>query len=148
MLISNHGKNLIREFEGLKLNAYQDSGGIWTIGYGYTGMINGKKIDTDTVFTKEMAEFYLNTEVEKISKLITNLLKVKLNQYQFDAIGSLVYNIGLGNFSKSRLLRYINNSEFSFAADEFIRWNKCKGRILHGLTFRRMKEKELFIRKE
>ncbi|EJN4070720.1 lysozyme [Salmonella enterica] len=142
--ISSQGLDLIKEFEGLKLNAYRDSGGIWTVGYGYTGIVNGRKINSETVLTEDRATYYLIKELDSISVNINKLITVKLNQHQYDAIMSFVYNIGINNFKHSTLLYYININEWSLAANEFIKWDKCKGKKIHGLMLRRIKEKRLF----
>ncbi len=147
MKISENGLNLIKEFEGLSLKPYLDVVKIPTIGYGNTYYPNGKKV---TLSDKPISEIEATEMISYIAQKdfgdkILQLVKVPLNQNQFDALISICYNIGMGNFSKSTLLKKINQGDFNGASLEFERWNKSGGVVLAGLVKRRLKEKALFI---
>ena len=147
MKISNNGINLIKQFEGLSLKPYLDAVNIPTIGYGSTYYRDGKKV---TLNDKPISQDEANLLLEHIANKdfgdkINTLVKVELNQNQFDALVSFCYNLGIGNFKSSTLLKKINQADFKGASEEFIKWNKAGGKILDGLTRRRQKEKELFL---
>ncbi len=141
MKTSKNGINLIKSFEGCRLQAYLCPALIWTIGYGHTG--NVKKGDK---ITEVQAETLLTIDLQKFENAINTAVKAPLNQNQFDALVSFVYNIGIGAFKTSTLLKHLNASEYGLAAVQFERWNKSHGKILSGLTRRRKAEKELFIK--
>ena len=147
MKISENGLNLIKEFEGLSLKPYLDVVKIPTIGWGNTYYPNGKKV---TLSDKPISEIEATEMISYIAQKdfgdkILQLVKVPLNQNQFDALISICYNIGMGNFSKSTLLKKINQGDFKGASLEFERWNRSGGVVLAGLVKRRLKEKALFI---
>ena len=137
--LSDTGLALIKEFEGLKLNAYFCSVGVLTIGWGTTaGVKPGDKI------TEAQAEEMLRADVVKFERGVFDAVKVPLAQHQFDALVVLAYNIGLGAFRTSTLLRLLNKGELSAAAKQFDRWNRGGGKVLAGLTRRRAAERKLF----
>ena len=139
MKTSPKGISLIKEFEGLSLDAYLCSAGVLTIGYGHTGGVQkGDKI------TAKKAEELLQDDLKKFENGVLRLVRVPLNQNQFDALVSFAFNLGVGNLGKSTLLRKLNDRDFKGAAAEFVRWNKAGGRELAGLTRRRNAEAELF----
>ena len=148
MKISENGLNLIKQFEGLSLKPYLDAVNIPTIGYGSTFYENMKKVTMqDESITRERADFLFNFLVTtKFVSVVNRLVIVDINQNQFDALVSFVYNIGSGNFEKSTLLKKVNQSDFIGASLEFEKWNKANGKILNGLTKRRLSEKELFLK--
>ena len=148
MKISENGLNLIKQFEGLSLKPYLDAVNIPTIGYGSTFYENMKKVTMqDESITRERADFLFNFLVTtKFVSVVNRLVIVDLTQNQFDALVSFVYNIGSGNFEKSTLLKKVNQSDFIGASLEFEKWNKANGKILNGLTKRRLSEKELFLK--
>jgi lysozyme len=139
--ISDDGVALVKEFEGCELKAYKCPAGIWTIGYGSTGthVHEGQEIDEIT------AEAYLRKDLEVAERCVTACANVALTQGQFDAMTSLVFNIGCGAFRKSTLLRKLNEGDDLGASEEFLRWNKAGGKELAGLTRRRQAEKEMFL---
>lgn len=139
MKTSPKGISLIKEFEGLSLDAYLCSAGVMTIGYGHTGGVQkGDRI------TEKKAEELLQDDLKKFENGVLRLVRVPLNQNQFDALVSFAFNLGVGNLGKSTLLRKLNGGDFAGAATEFVRWNKAGGRELAGLTRRRNAEAELF----
>ena len=147
MKISNKGLELIKEFEGFSANAYLCPAKIPTIGYGNTFWEDGRKVRIGEQISKskalELLEFVANKD---FADKIFPLIKVQINQNQFDAMVSLAYNIGVGAFSNSTLLKRVNAKDFIGAGNEFLKWDKSGGKPLLGLTRRRQREKELFLR--
>lgn len=147
MQISQKGLDLIKEFEGFSSKPYRDVAGVPTIGWGSTYYKDGKKVTmSDKPITEDEANSLLAYIANKdFGSFINNLVKIELNQNQFDALVSFCYNLGIGNFKSSTLLKKINQGDFKGASEEFIKWNKAGGKTLDGLTRRRQKEKELFL---
>ena len=147
MKISENGLNLIKKFEGLSLKPYLCSAGIPTIGWGNTFYENMKKVTLqDEAITEERADSLFNFLVTtNFVNVVNRLVIVDINQNQFDALVSFVYNLGSGNFEKSTLLKKVNQSDFIGASLEFEKWNRAGGKVLNGLTKRRLAEKELFL---
>lgn len=145
MQTSDKGIALIKQFEGCKLTAYQDSVGVWTIGYGWTQPVDGKPIRAGMTIKQETAERLLKTGLVSYESEVSRLVKVGLNQGQFDALVSFTYNLGARSLSTSTLLRKLNAGDYAGAADEFLRWNKAGGKVLNGLTRRREAERALFL---
>lgn len=136
---SSQGISLIKYFEGLKLSAYQCPAGVWTIGFGHTGNVfAGEKI------TESQAESLLINDIEPTEDKIESFVKVKLNQAQFDALVSFTFNVGVGAFKKSTLLKLLNAGQYTEAAQQFSRWVKAGGQTLPGLVKRRTAESTLF----
>ncbi|MER1530328.1 lysozyme [Enterobacter hormaechei] len=145
MQTSEKGIALIKQFEGCKLTAYQDSVGVWTIGYGWTQPVDGKPIRAGMTIKQEKAERLLKTGLVSYESDVSRLVKVGLTQGQFDALVSFTYNLGARSLSTSTLLRKLNAGDYAGAADEFLRWNKAGGKVLNGLTRRREAERALFL---
>ncbi|MBR8502031.1 lysozyme [Enterobacter asburiae] len=145
MQTSDKGIALIKQFEGCKLTAYQDSVGVWTIGYGWTQPVDGKPIRAGMTIKQETAERLLKTGLVSYEIDVSRLVKVSLTQGQFDALVSFTYNLGARSLSTSTLLRKLNAGDYAGAADEFLRWNKAGGKVLNGLTRRREAELALFL---
>ena len=140
MKTSPKGIALIKEFEGLRLKAYKCPGGVWTIGYGHTAGVK-----PGMVITEAQAEEYLKANLIAFERYL-NGLGLALNQNQFDALISFIYNVGTGNFSSSTLLRKVRaNPQDNSIMDEFIRWVYSKGRVLPGLQRRRLAEMKLYF---
>lgn len=133
--------DFIKSMEGLRLCAYKDGGGVWTIGYGSTGA----DIKEGTIWSERQCEDRLTLDLLHIGTLLDIKVKVPLNPNQKCALISLVYNIGINAFKNSTLLFYLNNGDFDKASLEFDKWIKDNGKIVHGLVVRREKEKELFL---
>lgn len=143
MNISDAGLALISQFEGFRADAYPDpatGGEPITIGYGHTGGV----CDGDTC-TEEQALEWLRQDAQTAVRCVSNSVKYNMTQNQFDALCSLVYNIGCGNFGKSTLLRCLNAGDDEGAATHFVDWNKANHREMAGLTKRREAEMELFL---
>lgn len=145
MQTSEKGIAVIKQFEGCKLTAYQDSVGVWTIGYGWTQPVDGKPIRAGMTIKQETAERLLKTGLVSYESDVSRLVKVDLTQGQFDALVSFTYNLGARSLSTSTLLRKLNAGDYAGAADEFLRWNKAGGKVLNGLTRRREAERALFL---
>jgi len=146
MEVSERGLNLIKRFEGLSLKPYLCPAKIPTIGYGNTFYEDGTKVAMDDKpITIKRAEMLLKLIVDKFAIGVEKVLKVPLEQNQFDAVVSFSYNVGLGSLKSSTLLKKINDGKFLEASKEFGRWNKANGKILDGLTKRREAERLLFI---
>jgi len=122
MKTSPKGIALIKEFEGLRLKAYKCPGGVWTIGYGHTAGVR-----PGMVITEAQAEEFLKEDLFSCENAVNNQ-KLSINQNQFDALVSLIYNIGIGNFQKSTLLRKARvNPNDNSIMDEFLKWVYSKG---------------------
>ena len=140
MKTSPKGITLIKEFDGLRLKAYKCPGGVWTIGYGHTAGVK-----PGMVITEAQAEEYLKADLIAFERYL-NGLGLALNQNQFDALVSFIYNVGTGNFSNSTLLRKVRaNPQDNSIMDEFLRWVYSKGRVLPGLQRRRLAEMKLYF---
>ncbi|WP_096911029.1 MULTISPECIES: lysozyme [Acinetobacter] len=144
---SSVGLDLIASFEGTRLKAYDDGVGVWTIGIGTTIYPNGTKVKKGDVCTLDQAKSYFAHDLKRFEASVNNQVKVPLSQNQFDALVSLVYNIGSGNFASSTLLKKLNAKDYAGAADQFPRWNKAGGKVLNGLIRRRDAERALFLKK-
>lgn len=132
--------DFIKQREGCRLVAYKDLAGIWTCGYGETG----PDIKQGTKFTQKRADEGLQARCDKLAAVIRALVIQQLTDKQLSALVSLVYNIGVGAFRGSTLLKKLNQGDVSGAAAQFLVWNKVKGQVVKGLVLRREAEKALF----
>ena len=131
---------LIKQFEGLRLEAYLCPAGIWTIGYGHTSGVS-----PNSFITIQEADEYLHRDVAAIEMQL-NKLNLSLRQCQWDAIVSFVFNIGIGNFKASTLLAKIRiNPDDNSIIDEFLRWVYANGKVMRGLQKRRLTEMKLYF---
>lgn len=144
MIPSKNALDLIKSFEGCKLEAYQDPVGIWTIGYGTTGLgiVEGLTVSQKT------AEAMLLGHVKEVGLALTDIVGHKLSQDRFDALTCFVYNLGIGAFKKSTLCKLVLSGDYDKAALEFAKWNKAGGHVLPGLVRRREAERTLFSRSD
>ena len=140
MRTSPKGISLIKSFEGLRLKSYQDSVGVWTIGYGAT-----RGIGPGMTVSSEQAERMLMNDIARFEPELDKLAKVPLNRNQWDALMSFVYNLGSASLGSSTLLKLLNAKDYTGAADQFPRWNKAGGQVLAGLTKRRAAERAMFL---
>jgi lysozyme len=137
--------DLIKHYEGCELEAYLCPAKIPTIGYGNTFYADGKPVKLGDKITKQQADELLPAIVQKFAISVANAIKTNVSQHQFDAMVSLAYNIGIGNFTKSTLLGLVNKKASDIqVANEFMKWNKSNGKILEGLNKRRKSEAELY----
>jgi len=143
---SSDALNLIKQYEGLRLTAYQDSVGIWTIGYGTT-TINGVAVYEGQTITQAQADEYLLEHMQSnVSPIINTKVKAPITQSMYDALCCFTYNLGSGNLSKSTLLKELNTTKYLDTATSFLDYNKAGGVVLAGLTKRRSAEKDLFLK--
>jgi lysozyme len=148
MKTNNLGIKLMHQFEGLKLKAYLCPAKVWTIGYGNTRYEDGTPVKEGDVVTLERAEKLFLNIVDNFEKAIRSSLTNKtLNDNQFSALVCFAYNVGMGNFNKSTLLKLINrNPNDPTIRTEFLKWNKAGGKELSGLTKRRQAEADLYFK--
>jgi lysozyme len=146
MSVSNLGVDLICDFEGKRLVAYDDGVGVWTIGFGTTIYPNGIKVKKGDTCTEAQAKSYMAHDLKKFEQAVNGAVNIPLNQNQFDALVSLAYNIGTGAFNKSTLVKKLNAGDIRGAADQFDVWINAGGKRMQGLVNRRAKEKEVFLR--
>ena len=149
MKTSETMKNFIKNQEGLRLNAYLCPARVWTIGFGHTG----SEVVKGLVITKEQAEKYFSQDITIHENNVSRLVKVPLNQNQFDALVSFEYNVGYGQFASSTMLKLLNAGKYAEAAAQFGRWVYTKTKqpdgtfktvALPGLVKRRRMEMEMF----
>lgn len=139
---------LIKQFEGLRLNAYPDpatNGDPWTIGYGHTSAAGIPNVKKGMKITALTAETILEDDIKAVAAGVRKLVTAPLNENQFGALVSFAFNLGLTNLSTSTLLRKLNAGDYAGAAAEFPRWNRAAGKVMKGLTRRREAEQELFL---
>lgn len=150
--LSSKGAKFITDppHEGLSLISYQDSKGVWTIGFGTT-TLNGFPVQPGMTINEPVAWALFYGFCQGILDHIEKLVKVPLNQNQIDALVSFTYNLGKTAFAQSSLLTSIN-SKLIINEDLFTRWNKIRvnGQLIpsNGLTARRQREYKLFMSKE
>lgn len=145
MKMSPKGLALLKQFEGVKLTAYRDVAGVWTIGYGHTAAAGGIAPKAGVTITQAQADAMLVNDLGQYERAVFRALTKTPNQNQFDAMVSLCYNIGTGGFSKSSVVRHFNAGENAKAANAFLAWNKAGGKVVRGLTVRRSAEMDLFM---
>lgn len=139
----------VKRFEGCKLTAYPDPGSKngepWTIGYGHTsdGFL---KVEKGLRITQDVADGALENDLNEIAAAVERLVKVKLNDNQFGALVSFTFNVGVGAFSKSTLLKKLNAGNYDAVPGELARWNKNDGKVMAGLTNRRAAEAGLWAK--
>jgi len=140
MIPSERAIDLIKRFESCRLKAYQDSAGVWTIGWGTTG----KGIQFGLTITQRTADYLLMAHVLDIGLELTYLFENKLKQYEFDALVCFIYNIGIGAFKKSTMYKLLREGKKNAASHEFDKWVYAGGQKLNGLVKRRAAEKAMF----
>lgn len=144
MKTSDRGVALIKAHEGLRLTAYTDPVGVWTIGYGHTTAAGPPKVERGMKITDAGADAILRQDLAKFEGYVSSAVKVPLNQNEFDALVSFTFNLGPGNLRSSTLLKKLNAGDRAGAADEFLKWTKAGGKTLPGLVKRREAERALF----
>ena len=145
MSVSNKGVDLICEFEGKRLAAYDDGVGVWTIGFGTIKYPNGVRVKKGDTCTLDQAKEYMRHDLIEFEHTVNSSVKVPLNQNQFDALVSLAYNIGSNAFKSSTLVKKLNAGDYQGAADQFNVWINAGGKRMQGLVNRRDREKLLFL---
>lgn len=163
--VNQAGVNLIKSFEGIvdgdprtvNLDPYADPIGILTIGWGHAltfgeRFLRNNKADRGLAkalypngITRAEAEELLKHDIREHTRELGTLVKVSVTDNQYAAMASLAFNIGVGNFKKSSVLRLLNQGNVKEAANRFLLWNKAGGKVLAGLVRRRKAERELFL---
>lgn len=145
MKMTEEGLALIKRFEGLRLDAYRDAVGVWTIGYGHTSMAGAPQVHAGLRISEAEAHEILARDVEVFAQGVRELLVVELSNQQFSALVSFAYNVGLGGLKRSSVLAAVNNREFDAVPRRLSLWTKAGGRVLPGLVRRRAAEGALFM---
>lgn len=145
MKISESGIAYLKLHEGLRLNAYRDVAGLWTIGYGHLIKLPEEKGLLDYRISLELADKFLREDVQTAEDCVNKAVKVTLTQGQFDALVSFTYNLGCGALNRSTLLALLNKGDYGGAAEQFLRWDKAGGKPWPGLTKRRQQERKMFL---
>lgn len=134
------GIQFIKDREGLRLKAYDDGGGVWTIGWGHTkGVKKGQVINTAT------AEKFLKSDLAEFEGAVDALVKVELTQNQYNALVSFAFNVGVAAFRKSTLLKVLNAGDYGRVPNELSKWVKDNGKTVQGLVKRRALEAAMFM---
>lgn len=145
MEVNKAGRDLIKKFEGCKLKAYKCPAGLWTISWGLTLYPDGTKVKEGDVITQQQAEDYFNAIVDDFAKKVDALIKSNVTDNNFSALVSFAYNVGMGNFQRSTLLRKVNaNPKDKTILAEFKKWTRANGEVLKGLVRRREAEAKLY----
>lgn len=152
MKLDINGYKIISDFEGLSLTPYfatteEKEKGIATIGYGNTFYPSGTKVTIhDAPITKANAFLMLQHVADNFADKVATHIKSNVNQNQFNALCSFAYNVGIANFASSTLLKLVNiNPNDANISKEFLKWNKQAGKVLDGLTKRRIQESALYF---
>jgi lysozyme len=145
MKISYNGVQFLKQWEGFEANAYKDTGGVWTIGYG-TIKWKGQPVVQGMTITEKEAELALEEDLAWAQTAVNQLVRVSLTQNMFDALVSFVYNVGENAFRKSTLLRLLNQGNYTEVSKQFERWKFDNGKEVKGLLNRREAERALFQR--
>lgn len=132
--------SLTENFEGCKLESYQDQVGVWTIGYGHT-----RGVGPNMTCTQAQAESWLRFDLAIAEAYVNAHVSVALTQGEFDALVDFSFNLGLGALHSSTLLRLLNSGDYAGAAAEFEKWDRAGGNVVAGLLCRRLAEKAEFI---
>ncbi len=140
MTYSDNGLAMTEQFEGLRLTAYQDQVGVWTIGYGHTG----SDVYGGLTITQDQAQQLLSSDIAASVTCVNSCVTVDLTQNQFDALVDFVFNLGCASLQTSTLLRFVNSGDFADAAPQFLRWDHAGGKVVPGLLARRQAEMTLF----
>ena len=145
MEVNKAGRDLIKKFEGCKLKAYKCPAGLWTISWGLTFYPDGTKVKEGDVITQQQAEDYFNAIVDDFAKKVDALIKSNVSDNNFSALVSFTFNVGIGNFQRSTLLRKVNaNPKDATIPAEFRKWVRANGEVLKGLVRRREAEAKLY----
>ncbi|WP_455478012.1 lysozyme [Bartonella sp. B10] len=142
--ISKEGLALIKQWEGLRLQAYQDTSGIWTIGYGHTAKAGAPVVYKGMQITESQAETLLQKDLMQFEKIVDQLVQRSLTDEQFAALVSFCYNVGIKAFRNSTLLKKLNDGHYEAVPVELHKWTRAGGKYLKGLVYRRAAEAGLW----
>jgi len=148
-IVNSATVDLVKSFEGLFLEAYLCPAGVWTIGYGHTGIEHRDgTVKKGRSITPEEAAVLLKSDLTKFAQGVESKLlprpRAEITDNMFGALVSFAFNLGLGNLERSTLLQRVNARAYLEAVPEFRKWNRAGGRVLRGLTRRRASEANLF----
>lgn len=147
MKVNKLGIDMMHHFEGCKLEAYQCSAKMWTIGWGNTYYQDKRSVNQGDKITQQQADELFEMIMNEFSMMVRKVLKKEISENKFSAIVCLAYNIGMGNLKASTLLKKVNiNPDDPTIPREFLRWNKAGGKVLNGLTRRRQAESDLYAK--
>jgi len=154
MQMSPHGLELLEQWEGFKTTVYKDSAGLPTIGVGHlltkselsSGKItiNGVPVKYGDGLTEQQVTDLLAQDVQPAAAAVNNNVKVPLNQNQFDALVSFTFNVGVGAFTSSTLLKVLNQGQYDEVPTQLLRWTRAGGQVVQGLVNRRNNEIKLW----
>ncbi|MCZ2158728.1 lysozyme [Bartonella sp. 220] len=144
--ISSEGLALIKQWEGLRLNAYKDAIGVWTIGYGHTNSAGKPFVRKGMTITEQQAEALLCQDLRQFEIVVEEAVSVSLSNSQFAALVSFCYNVGTEAFCNSTLLKKLNNGDYASVPSELQKWTKAGGKRLQGLAHRRAAEAGLWAK--
>ena len=148
MKVNKLGIDMMHHFEGCRLQAYQCSAKVWTIGWGNTYYQDKKPVKQGDKVTQDQADELFEMIMNEFAIEVRNALTKEVNENQFSALVCFAYNVGIGNLKKSTLLRKVNvNPDDETIAEEFAKWNKAGGKVLNGLVRRRKAEADLYFTK-
>lgn len=152
MKLSDQGITVIKNFEGLRLTAYRDIAGVWTIGYGSTRYHDGRPVRPgDKLTSEQQASALFSNTLGQYEDAVNQYAKVPLTQSQFDALVSFTYNEGTGALKESALLKKLNEKDYAGAADQLLVWDKITNphngekEVCTTLSLRRKEERDLFL---
>ncbi len=141
--ISYNGVQFLKEREGFRSEAYKDTGGVWTIGYG-TIAIKGKPVEAGQTISKKEAEICLVEDLAWAQTTVNKSVRVPLRQGMYDALVSFVYNIGETQWADSTLLKVLNAGQYDKVSEQLLRWKYDNGKEIPGLLRRRELERDMF----
>ncbi len=154
MQMSQHGLDLLTQWEGCELKVYNDAAGLPTIGVGHlltkseltSGKITigGVPVKYSNGITAQQAEQLLAQDLGPTEAAVNNGVKVKLSQNQFDALTSFTFNVGVSAFTNSTLLKLLNQGQYAQVPEQLMRWTRAGGRVVQGLVNRRQNEIKLW----
>lgn len=144
MKTSDHGIAFIKRWEGVRLKAYRCSANVLTIGVGHTAAMGDPKPVDGMKITDAEAEAILRRDLGSIERDVEKAVTVHVNQRQFDTLVSFVFNVGIGAFRKSTLLKKLNASRYDEVPSELMKWTRAGGRVVQGLVNRRKAEADLW----
>ena len=148
MKVNKLGIDMMHHFEGCRLQAYQCSAKVWTIGWGNTYYQDKKPVKQGDKVTQDQADELFEMIMNEFAIEVRNALTKEVTENQFSALVCFAYNVGIGNLKKSTLLRKVNvNPDDETIAGEFAKWNKAGGKVLNGLVRRRKAEADLYFTK-
>jgi lysozyme len=122
--LSDQGREVLADREGMRLTAYKDSVGVWTIGLGHTSAAGPPKVTSGLTITEEEAWEIFRRDVQKFRTALRGAIKVPVEQHQFDALASFIYNIGASGFRGSTVLKRLNAGDYAGAGEAMLMWDK------------------------